>query len=780
MTQPYSSSPYSQGSRQGKMVDDTLRKMFGPSRPTVPTSARRTLPSHNLPQQHRSPAVARLMGQDPGPIGLQPKTAGMPQGSSPFTGKKQPKQASRAALGQEALRRGQATPRQVSSLQREIGGFRSRNLSATAQPMVNRGQPYVAMPANAEEGMVNMELKAYGSPIRSGRASSARQATPPTLQYEAPDPLQGQSLSQRQSIGLGKPRIDAPDASRSPTVRRSQADTEFGAAPEATGPLHMQGTMGSPASRLQFTGSAPGLSNPRMNEFGEPIDFPVTEITDLRRPPMDATEQAMGSMDYTTDPLTVQNSPVNARSKFSADSTHMLDDSGKLVRRGGGERHSTRARGQRPGAEPKSAYEAYKAGTGLPELEAHVEMMENTPLQISQEDRQKAAQMKKDRAEPSSFLRPGGGLTDLYKGQAGGNDTMYDSSDPAQMLMPAPRSPGVDEDSLAKLKSEYQPNHRSRSVMSEGLGDGSDFDRMREADAAARAEHVMPTVDPLMNRDFTGVDSSVRQDVSAGDARRRKRRGTPDPGTEAGNALFREQRERRSQRRQDALDLKREANDLRAGTNMGFRQAVGAVRRRDAAIERQDEMIADQQRRQDVSTYIETAQQDPALARQFAEQVGLEGFAGKTSAEVAQEMENKSAMRVQLSENPQSILDITRDVREQFPSDPERQQEELAKLGISPDMVSSAMERTKPGFLDRVTGIGKSLLAAGARTIGQGIDGASENPVAIGAIPGLALLPSGAGAALGSGASQYILQPDQDEQDRLRARRLIQLNNSSR
>jgi len=190
-------------------------------------------------------------------------------------------------------------------------------------------------------------------------------------------------------------------------------------------------------------------------------------------------------------------------------------------------------------------------------------------------------------------------------------------------------------------------------------------------------------------------------------------------------------------------------------------------------------MIADQQRRQDVSTYIETAQQDPALARQFAEQVGLEGFAGKTSAEVAQEMENKSAMRVQLSENPQSILDITRDVREQFPNNPERQQEELAKLGISPDMVSSAMERTKPGFLDSATGVGKSALAAGARAIGQGIDGALESPVT-GVIPGVGLLPSGAGAALGSGASQYILQPDQDEQDQLRARRLIQQNNPSR
>jgi len=748
------------------------------------------------------------MGRDPGPIGLQPKTAGVPQGFSPFTGKKQPKQTSRAALGQEARRRGQATPRQVSSLQQEIGGFRNRNLSATAQPMVRRGQPPTEevarilrtspenrtkkqtselfehfakqrSTANAEEGMVNMELKAYESPIRSGRASSAQQATPPTLQYEAPDPLQGQSLSQRQSPGLGKPSIDAPDASRSPTVRRSQSDIEFGTAPEVTGPLHMRGTMGSPASRLQPTGVAPGSSAPRMNEFGEPIDFPVTGIVDLRRPPMDATEQAMGSMDYTTDPLTVQNSPVNARSKFSADSTHMIDDSGKLVRRGGGARHPTRARGQRPGVEPKSAYEAYKAGTGLPELEAHVEMMENTPLQISQEDRQRAAQMKRDRAETSSFLRPGGGLTDLYEGQAGGNDTMYDSSDPSQMLMPAPRSPGVDEDSLAKLKSKYQPNHRSRSVMSEGLGDGSDFDRMREADAAARADHVMPTVDPLMNRDFRGLDTNVRERIIDGDARRRERRGTPNPGTEAGDALFREQRERRSQRRQDALDLRREANDLRAGTGMGFRQAVGAVRRRDAAIERQDEMIADQQRRQDVSTYIETAQQDPALARQFAEQVGLEGFAGKTSAEVAQEMENKSAMRVQLSENPQSILDITRDVREQFPNNPERQQEELAKLGISPDMVSSAMERTKPGFLDSATGVGKSALAAGARAIGQGIDGALESPVT-GVIPGVGLLPSGAGAALGSGASQYILQPDQDEQDRLRARRLIQQNNPSR
>ena len=223
------------------------------------------------------------------------------------------------------------------------------------------------------------------------------------------------------------------------------------------------------------------------------------------------------------------------------------------------------------------------------------------------------------------------------------------------------------------------------------------------------------------------------------------------------------------------------------GPNMSLNQATRMAqgqldqenRLRDAQ-ERQDKMIADQQRRQDVSTYIETAQQDPALARQFAEQVGLEGFAGKTSAEVAQEMENKSAMRVQLSENPQSILDIARDVREQFPSDPERQQEELAKLGISPDMVSSAMERTKPGFLDRATGVGKSILAAGARVIGQGIDGASENPVVTTAIPGMALLPSGAGAALGGGASQYILEPDQDEQDRLRARRLIQLNNSSR
>ena len=829
MPQNYSYSPYAQGRRQGQLVDKTLQKLLG-SPPQ--SSSRNPIPSVRLPHVNTNPAVARLKGQNAGPHGLQPKTAGFPKGYSPVTGQKQPRQISRAALGEEARRLGQATPRQMSSLQREVGGFQGRNLKTTAQPMVRRGQQFSAAPANATEGMTNMELKLYGLPpsyARPRASSFLPKLSAPTVQHEPRGLMQNQAMPSRQSIGLGEPAINAPDSNRSPVARRSEADIEFGVAPKAQGPLHMQGAMGSPESRLHLEGTAPGLSKPKMNAFGEPVDFPVAGITDLRRPPMDATEQAMGSMDYATDPLTVQNSPVNARSKFPADGKHMLDDSGKLVKRGGGPNHSTRARGQRPGAEPKSAYEAYKAGTGLPDLEAHVEMMENTPLQISQEDRQRQAQMNRDGAAASDFLRPGGGLTKLYEGQAGGNNTMYDSSDPAQMLMPAPRSPGVDEDLQSRLRSR---SDQSRSTMQPGgmgftgpveddgyafKGSGATpgvrFDagmfrnrqdqisflddkvarHMAQADesgvvttpsGATRTIDSDPSSPAYGKISVTGAKQAPRTSAQKLEsAARRSARATgsvytDDDGkiTDYGQLNKNRDafRERQAERKEQARELRMRRAQLRNygstggrtfGPNMSLNQATRMAqgqldqenRFRDAQ-ERQDEMIADQQRRQDVSTYIETAQQDPALARQFANQAGLEGFQGKTTAETAQEMENRSAMRANLSEDPQSILDIEADIMAQHPNDPAAQEEMRSRLGITPDMLQSAMRRTQPGLLGSVYDTGRRAVGYGIAGLGEGIDDA---------------LGTNIFGGIGAGIGNYFAGPSDDEIDQQEQRRRV-------
>ena len=124
-----------------------------------------------------------------------------------------------------------------------------------------------------------------------------------------------------------------------------------------------------------------------------------------------------------------------------------------------------------------------------------------------------------------------------------------------------PQRPGVNEEMQDRLRLKYGgPNFRSRSVMSEGLGDGRDFDRMREADAAAEADFVMPTVGNVMNRNFRMMDPDLADRVRAGDARRRERRGTPEPGTPEADQLFRAQR----QRRRDRAEANRPIRQYRA------------------------------------------------------------------------------------------------------------------------------------------------------------------------------------------------------------------------
>tara|TARA_R100000406_G_scaffold88422_2_gene73758 strand:+ start:698 stop:2572 length:1875 start_codon:yes stop_codon:yes gene_type:complete len=214
--------------------------------------------------------------------------------------------------------------------------------------------------------------------------------------------------------------------------------------------------MGSPQSRLQITGSAPDLSNPKMNEFGEPVDFPVTKITDLRRP--DATERALNNMDYSTDPGATEDSVQTRRNKFSAGSNYTLDDNGNLVKRGGGSGFRTRARGQRPGRQPQSEYETLQKGMGLPDLRRSADKIVNTELS----DRNVPTELERLRADRKQFMD---NLNQSYRSQAGGNDTMYDASDPSQTLMPAPRAPGVDESMRGRFQSRSE---RDRGVMQPG------------------------------------------------------------------------------------------------------------------------------------------------------------------------------------------------------------------------------------------------------------------------------------------------------------------------
>ena len=164
-------------------------------------------------------------------------------------------------------------------------------------------------------------------------------------------------------------------------------------------------------------------------------------------------------------------------------------------------------------------------------------------------------------AAASAYLRPGGGLTEEYAAQAGGNNTMRDYTDPAQMLRPVGGRPTVESNAAAmeRLGLGQGPNRAqsARSMMQPGgMGSPASFDAMREADAAAEADFVMPTVGGAMNRDFRGMDPAVADKIRAGDARRRERRGTPDPGTPQADQLFRDQRQRRRDRSEANMPIR--------------------------------------------------------------------------------------------------------------------------------------------------------------------------------------------------------------------------------
>ena len=130
-----------------------------------------------------------------------------------------------------------------------------------------------------------------------------------------------------------------------------------------------------------------------------------------------------------------------------------------------------------------------------------------------------------------------------------------------QGLMPdapsaTPVAPGVNEFLQSRLREKYQPNHRSRSIASERLGDGSGFDRLRAADAARKADHVMPTAGNVMRGDLSDLNSFQQSNILASRARSRERRGTPDPGTPEADQLFRDQRQRRRDRSEANMPIR--------------------------------------------------------------------------------------------------------------------------------------------------------------------------------------------------------------------------------
>ena len=457
-------------------------------------------------------------------------------------------------------------------------------------------------------------------------------------------------------------------------------------------------------------------------------------------------------------------------------------------------------------------------------------------------------------AAASSFLRPGGELTKLYERQEGGNSGMIDSSDPIDMLMPAPRRPSlgetefmmedyglgqgptrseksrstmqpgsmgfnqpVEDDGYAFKGSGATPGVRFDAGMFRNRQDQIDFldkkvaDHMAEADengvvttpsGATRTIDSDPSSPTYGKMSVTGAKQAPRTSAQkAESAARRSARQTgsvytDDDGKITDYGMLNRNRdafrERQAERKDRARELRTRRAQLRNygstggvivapgggiggpltvgmqrtfGPNMSLNQATAMAqgqldresRYRDAQ-ERQDKMIADKQRRQDVSTYIETAKEDPALARQFAKQVGLEGFQGKTTAETAQEMENRSAMRTQLSEDPQSILDIEADITAQHPNDPAAQEEMRLRLGITPDMLQSAMRRTQQGALGDAYDAALPVMRFGLGQAGESIDD---------------YLGTNMFGAIGQGIGNYFFAPSDDEIDQQEQRRGI-------
>ena len=129
-----------------------------------------------------------------------------------------------------------------------------------------------------------------------------------------------------------------------------------------------------------------------------------------------------------------------------------------------------------------------------------------------------------------------------------------------------PMAPGVNEGLQASLRSQYGgPNFRSRGVMSDRLGDGSGFDRLRQQDADRRAQHVMPTVGPRYR------NKAQEEKVREGDRRRRAmRRGEvytdPVTGEVRDFSAFKAQADRRQERKDRASDILSRAEQFRAAS----------------------------------------------------------------------------------------------------------------------------------------------------------------------------------------------------------------------
>lgn len=318
-------------------------------------------------------------------------------------------------------------------------------------------------------------------------------------------------------------------------------------------------------------------------------------------------------------------------------------------------------------------------------------------------------------AAASAFLQPGGGLQQRYEAQAGGNNTLYDSSDPAQMLMPAPRSPGVDEEALAKLKGKYQPNQRSRSIMSEGLGDGRDFDRMREADAAAEADFVMPTVGNVMNRDFRMMDPDLVERVQAGDARSRERRGTPEPGTAAADQLFRDQRQARKDNSMENRRVRQYRSLIGGGHGgpMGLNertlralQMVDGEDRRARGDFVQDRQFNESQRQFDENTAMQRARQRQQNRQQMG-RLGLDQTMEENRAAEAEQTRRDSKKqqkfdnRLKKKEAKQTRKDIgkTEDI-EDVELKTELEQAQAADAGVTQSYLAGGQRHSEQSIME--------------------------------------------------------------------------------
>ena len=110
-----------------------------------------------------------------------------------------------------------------------------------------------------------------------------------------------------------------------------------------------------------------------------------------------------------------------------------------------------------------------------------------------------------------------------------------------------------------------------------------------------------------------------------------------------------------------------------------------------------DDLMERKQRKEDIESYTELSKTDPAGARQLYPDL-FEDSGKKTPAEKAAALERSSQYREMVRNNPQGIIEIMIDVRGQYDSLDEANAE-LREMGITQDMMNSAMERTEPGMM---------------------------------------------------------------------------------